>query len=69
MNEFQTWLARLKELIHEDMCLWIGDDETQEPYDYVAQTGEEPWLDMYSDGMTPAEAWQAEKDAIAQDCE
>lgn len=65
-EDFSDWLKVLKRLIKEDMMNWAGQVE---PYDYVAQTGEECWKEMYDDGLSPAEAWQEEKDAIAQDCE
>lgn len=64
---FAMWLEELKELIREDMLSWTDNEENDPPYDYVAQTGVEPWIDMYNEGMTPIEAWESEKSAIAQD--
>ncbi len=61
------WLEELKNHIKEDMELWMKDVPDAEPYDYVAQTGIEPWLDMFNEGLTPIEAWEEEKSAIAQD--
>lgn len=28
---------------------------------YIDQTGEEPWLEAFHDGSSPAEAWETEK--------
>lgn len=61
------WLESLKAIIREDMLTWTTDEDDSAPYDYVAQTGVEPWLDMFNEGLTPIEAWESEKDAIAQD--
>lgn len=68
-SNFAIWLEELKEIIRGDMLRWADGNDESEPYDYVEQTGIEPWLEMFNEGMSPIEAWEEEKAAIAMDCE